>query len=400
VSKPGPPEEPLVRPVEDGLNEPVDSRSRWGATAGAVLAAIAALLVIVVASSPEAGSTIAAIDSTTTIMAPSTTVTTVPETASPTTFPAEQTLSELIPGTDATLVTATGQGGIALIEWPTDGPPHNQVIPMHTGPFLEFDVTGRQLAFLGSSAIADGRTLYVGNLTTWAPVDAADSYRWHESAPGRIAWTTYAENAGLCHAVVESENRLIEVTCIDAPGALMRGYDRFGYLMLADGEALRLDESGALVGSVPASDVIIGPDGRALIVSYDSLTDTTSFSLAGPELGEATPLEWAPSNAMGEYGFVAWSPLPANPELAFLVHLDDERWQLQRWSIEGEMLSALNLRGRFWDVGWDSTGRYLLVPGVTDSDHVVVVYDLLGREATHITFTGWVQDAELVTSNG
>jgi len=313
---------------------------------------------------------------------------------------AEATLSDLIPGTNGTLVTATGQGGIALTEWPTDGPPHNQVIPMHTGPFLEFDVTGQQLAFLGSSAISDGRTLYVGDLTTWAPVDAATSYRWHETGPGRIAWMTYAESPELCHAVVESKEGLSAVTCIDAPGDLVTGYDRFGYLTLADGEVRRLDPSGELVGGTPGSDALVGPDGRALIVTHDGAEDETSFSLAGPELDDIAPLDWAPANASGEYGFVAWSPLSANPALAFLVHLDDERWQVQRWSIEGRKLNVLDLRGRYWNVGWDSTGRYLLVSGATETDHVVVIYDLFGRKVTYIPFTGWVQDVELVTTSG
>jgi hypothetical protein len=362
------------------------------------MAGIGAILVIVVASSPDSYSTIALSSSTTAAPAPSTTVTTDPETTS--TSKAEPTLRDLIPGSDGTLVAATGQGGIALTDWPADGPRHNQVIPMHTGPFLDFDVSGQQLAFLGSSAISGGRTLFVGSLTTWAAADAATSYRWHETDPGRIAWMTRGERPELCHAVVDSEQELSDLTCMDAPGGLLAGYDQFGYLMLADGKVLRLDGSGALVGNAPGSEAVIGPDGRALIVNYDSLADQTFFSLAGPELDDVAPLDWAPANAMGEYGFVSWSPAAAMPELAFLIYLDDERWQLQRWSIEGQTLSALNLRGRYWDVGWDSTGRFLLVPGVTHSDHVVVVYDLMGREVTYIPFTGWVQDVELVTGGG
>ena len=397
MSKPDP-EKSRVRPIEDRPSEPADGRSRWAATAGAVLAGIGAVLVIVVASSPDSDSTIALSSSTTAALAPSTTVMTEPETTA--ISKDEPTLRDFIPGTDGTLVAATGQGGIALTDWPADGPRHNQVIPMHTGPFLDFDVSGQQLAFLGSSAISGGRTLYVGSLTTWAAADAATSYRWHETEPGRIAWMTQGASPELCHAVVDSEQELSDLTCTDAPGDLLAGYDQFGYLMLADGKVLRLDASGALVGGVPGVEAVIGPDGRVLIVNYDSLADQTLFSLAGPELDDVAPLDWAPANAMGEYGFVSWSPAAAKPELAFLVYLGDERWQLQRWSIEGETLSALDLRGRFWDVGWDSTGRYLLVPGVTDSDHVVVVHDLVGREVTYIPFTGWVQDVELVTRGG
>lgn len=386
--------------MEGRLSEPADGASRWAGIVGAVLAGIGALLVIVVASSPDSDSSVALLSSTTTALPPSSTVTAELDMTSPTTSVIEPTLGDLIPGTDGTLVTATGQGGIALTEWPADGPRHNQVIPMHTGPFLEFDVSGQQLAFLGSSAISDGRTLYVGNSTNWAPVDAATSYRWHETEPGQIAWITYSESPELCRAVVESGEGISAVTCIDSPGELLTGFDRFGYLMLAEGDVLRLDAAGTLVGNAPGGEALVSPDGRALIVAYDSAADERFFSLAGPDLEDVTPLDWAPANASGEYGFVAWSPLSADPELAFLVFLGDDRWQLQRWSIDGQRLNALNLRGRFWDVGWDSTGRYLLVPGVTDTDHVVVVYDLLGREVTHIPFTGWVQDVELVTSSG
>lgn len=394
------PEESRVQPVDARLSEPVHGGSRWTATAGAVLTGVGALLVIVVASNPVSDSTIALLSSTTAATPSSTTVMTEPDATSPKPAVAEPRLGDLIPGTDGTLVTATGQGGIALTEWPTDGPRRNQVIPMHTGPFLEFDVSGRQLAFLGSSAISSGRTLYVGNLSNWAPVDAAASYMWHETEPGRIAWVTYAESPDLCQAVVEPEGGLSAVSCIDAPGEVLTGYDQFGYLMLSEGEVLRSDLSGALVGDAPGSDALIGPEGRVLIVTYDSAADQTSFSLAGPELDDVAHLGWAPANALGEYGFVAWSPLSATPELAFLVSLEDERWQLQRWSIDGQNLNALNLRGRYWDVGWDSTGHFLLVPGVTESDHVVVVYDLLEREATYVPFTGWVQDVELVTTSG
>jgi hypothetical protein len=181
----------------------------------------------------------------------------------------------------------------------------------------------------------------------------------------------------------------------------LAGFDATGFLVVdyTDGSVSRLDAAGQTLRSVAGTDAVIGPDGQILVVDQDRSGSDVRFSLAAPDLATVTDLDWAPQNASGEYGFVAWNPTVHPRELAFLTW-DDEtrRYQLQRWTIDGTPRRTVNLSGRVWDVTWDSTGRYLLAPGILDErDSVLHVFDTFSGHLVYVHYDNWIQDAELVT---
>jgi hypothetical protein len=191
---------------------------------------------------------------------------------------------------------------------------------------------------------------------------------------------------------------------VPGSGSQLVGFDSSGFLVVdyASRTVARLDATGRQVRSLPGTNALIGPDGQVLIVDQRPDASESFFSLADPDLIEGVDLDWAPRNASGEYGFVAWSPVGHPPELAFLVYDEGERLQqLQRWDLDGTARRAVDLSGRVWHVAWDSTGRYLLFPGVLDeTDHVLQVYDTFSEALVDLHFDNWIQDANLVTEAG
>ena len=326
------------------------------------------------------------------------TTTSPPGPASSTTIvpAAEQTLSDLLPDTEGVLIAAiTSQTGLELVRWPPATPSLSSEIPMLSGPVLEFDASGQQMAFLGTSATTEGPALYLGRPVSWAPARVGvSSFKWHATWWGRIGWMEMepGEPRRLCWADADPVGALLSTPiCVVSSGDELVGFDSSGFLVVDHNErtVLRVDGSGRQVGSLPGSDALTSPDGRE-----------ASFSLADPDLTNAVELDWAPPNTSGEYGFVALSPSHHLPELAFLVVADEERRvQLQLWTLDGTLQQTVDLSGRVWDVEWDSTGRYLLAPGIDDErDHVLQVYDTFTQELIFLPYDNWIQDAQLVTT--
>lgn len=405
-------EEPRVRPIEPtGAGEP-GSRRAWVGVAIVGVAGIAALAVFVgsdAGSEPNTQSTttaLAAPESSTVASDPVPT-TNLPVSTSTTssTLALEPTLSDLLPETEGVLVAAiSGQGtqDMELVRWAPAMTRRSVEIPMLGGPVLDFDASGQHMAFLGRSATVGGPALYAGRLDGWAPSRVGvSSFRWHATIPGRIGWMEPGEPPQLCWAGTDPAESLSTAVCVPSTGDELVGFDSSGFLVVDRDTrtVLRLDASGRQVGSLPGTDALVGPDGQVLVVNQDPDARESSFSVADPNLRNAVVLDWAPSNVSGVHGFVAWSPVSHPPELAFLVIPDGERrYQLQLWRLDGSRLQTVNLNGRVWNVEWDSTGRYLLVPGVIgERDHVLQIYDTFALAIVLVHYDNWIQDAHLVT---
>lgn len=401
-------EDPRVRPIEPtGIREP---QARRTAVKAAVVAGvgIAALVFFAVSNGSEPG-----VDSTTalatpeTFAVPSSPTTTINPPASTTSTSTgsarKETLSDLLPENRGVLVVAITRQAAAdleLVRWPPATPPRSLEIPMLGGPMLEFDGSGQHMAFLGRSATVEVSALYVGSPDSWAPARiGVSSFRWHSTVGSRIGWMEPGDPPRLCWADTDLAEGISTPTCVPGMGDNLVGFDPSGFLVVdyAARTVRRLDASGQQVAGMPGTDALIGPDGQVLVVNQAPDGRESSFSVADPDLATAVLLDWAPANASGEYGFVAWSPVGHPPELAFLV-FDQGRQQLQRWDLDGTPRRAVNLSGRVWDVKWDSTGRYLLAPGVIDvGDHVLQVYDTFSEALVVLPFDNWIQDAHLVT---
>jgi len=318
----------------------------------------------------------------------------------------EQTLSDLLPESEGVLVAAIlGQvgGDLALVRWTSAAQRWSLKIPMIGEPVLDFDVSGQHMAFLGRSATVEGPALYVGRSNSWAPARApVSSFRWHATIPGRIGWMEPGVSPRLCWADTDSAEGQTIAVCVPGTGDELVGFDSSGFLVLDQDTrtVLRLDALGRQVGSLPGTDALVGPDGQVLVVDQDRDARESSFLVADADLRNAVVLEWAPSNVSGVYGFVAWSPVSHPPQLAFLVQPtgDDRHYQLQRWTLDGSRLQTVNLNGRVWNVEWDSTGRYLLFPGIFgERDHVLRIYDTFALALVLVSYDNWIQDAHLVT---
>jgi hypothetical protein len=376
--------------LESGQRRPEPAKTIRNAVA--LLAAAVGVSILLLAQS-DTTPVAAPMPSTTSAVAPATTKPTTT-----TTVPYFDTLRAVLPDVDGMLMAAIGQEAVRLVTWPGTSEKRTIPIPMWAGPEIEVDRSGHEMAFLGPAENGQDSALYVGDSTAWHPLaDNVSSFQWHARDAGRIAWTG---GGLLCSGQVDPGAGVRTLRClIDIEGRLV-GFDDVGYLLALDsGAIVRLDAEGEEVARADGDDASIGSDGRVLIVSSstDAGRAVHEFSVADPKLARVTHLDWAPDGASGEYGFVAWSPASSPPELAFLVSLGGSEWQLQRWSIGGRLLASPNLSGRYRNVEWDWSGRYLLVPGEDDQgDPVIHIYDADSRQHVVLGATDWVQDVHLV----
>jgi len=359
-----------------------------------VLVGVTAVAVLLLADG-DPGTPIGVETTTTSTAGPPTTV---GPTTTTSTVPPSETLRAVLPAVEGTLVTAVGKGPIRLVTWPGTGRQTASPIPMWDGPSIEFDRSAAYMAFLGPGTPGADSALNVGDIATWHALTVnANSFRWHARDAGRIAWTG---GGLLCHGQVHPQGGFLTLRClVDVEGRLV-GFDDTGFLVAVDsGDIVRLDPEGVEVARAPGVDAAIAPDGRILLVSSagDGGVPVHTFSVADPKLDRVTALDWVPVGVAGEYGFAAWSPASSPPELAFLVSLGDGDWQLQRRAIDGRLLSQAAISGRYWNIEWDWTGRFLLSPGVDSDDRSVIqVYDTQTGERHVLGADEWVQDVHLI----
>lgn len=399
--------EPRVRPEESSESSTPQPRPPATTLITAFLAAAVAALVLFIAfdsDSDSDGQSPTSLGETAATTAPINAVTTssFAATDSTATGTVEEvaSLNVLLPDVnESTLTVVSGQ---ELVHWTPTAPRSTSTIPILNGPVLEFDESGQHMAFLGPSAADDGSVLYVGTWDSWAPAAiGVSSFRWHDTVWGRLGWLQPGDPPVICSAQVVDEGVLSPSSCIDGTAEEIVGFDSEGFLLVdhTNRRITRLDPAGREVQTIRGTNAIVGPDGRVLVMERSPDGADTTFSMARSDLSEVTALDWAPRTAHGAYGTVAWSSVNiGGPRLAFLAYDDSDGWHVELFDSDGTPYGTIALGGRVWDIAWDSTGRYLLVPGVIDeSEHTLQIYDTFPESLYRLRFDTWIQDASLVT---
>ncbi len=368
---------------------------------GGIVLAVAggalALFVLAYASQPQAADDDASTTTSILVVSPPETLstsTTVVVAGDPSPI---EPLTAYLPAADGALISVltTRSGGNRLMTWSDLRSGANMPARLNR-PLLEFDASDLRLAFIAPSSTLDGDRLYVGRPLDWRPIASqVTSFAWHTTIPGHLGWVEIMR--GLCRADLHINGAFVtEPVCDQNVTGELVGLDDNGALLLTGREVVRVSSDGEQSARLFAMDAFLAPDGRVLTTSISSAERGVVFDLASPELSEVDRLDWAPADALGTDGFVAWSPQATSPELAFLVTLDAGRHQIQRWDLDGNLLDALDPDGDVVDVGWDRSGRYLLAPGLIDGEFGVQAFDLTASETAFLPFDHRVQDTHLV----
>jgi hypothetical protein len=281
-------------------------------------------------------------------------------------------------------------------------------LPIWDVDTLAFDHSGQHMAFIGTSPIDDGPALYVGSDPALPIAQNAPSFEWHATIGGRIAWLADAREPQLCWADIGESDDPIEPECLPGPALRYQlvGFDESGFLAIdrAGRSIIQIGLDGGTIASVTGDDVARGPLGTTLIVERDPRGAGTVFTTTDAQFANPQRLDWAPPTADGSPVVAAWSPSVTYPEIAFLTW-ENNRFQLQVWDLDGNLNHSIDLPGRLWGLEWDSTGRYILIPGAlneTSPDgngpiHILYIYDTSMDQLATLRFGGWVQQVALVT---
>jgi hypothetical protein len=262
---------------------------------------------------------------------------------------------------------------------------------------LRFDVSGRHLAYIGDSPNTDDSALYVDSDPSDI-IEGANSFAWHATTPGRIAWIAYLPQSELCWADVSGPGLRGEPMCMTGPdfGFRLVAFDDDGFVAIDDPQINRLDRDGQVVASVPGRYAWSASSSDLLIAERDRKDNLTLFTMIDAQFADPRHLDWAPAIPTDEPVGVAVSPSEAYPEIAFLTGSPGQS-QLQVWDLDGRLAHTVHLEGQVWGVEWDNTGRYILLPGTVETEHLVYVYDTQTRALTRLPFGGRVQQAVLAS---
>ncbi len=265
---------------------------------------------------------------------------------------------------------------------------------------VSFDRSGQLMAYIADLPTTSRSTLYIDSL----PVAETRSFAWHMTRPGRIAWLAVGSPSQLCWSDIDEIDVILpSPRCVDGPavGFQLVGFDDEGFIAF-DGvgrSVIRLDGEGHTTASMTGDDVVLGPSNMLIVVDRGTGTSgETTFTVAGRDLTAPSRLDWAPPNATGTPTVAAWSPSVAYPEIAFMTW-DEDHYQLQVYDLEGRLNHAVDLEGRVLGLEWDSTGRYLLIPGTLETFHILYIFDASEDRQILATmpFAGSLNEAVLVT---
>lgn len=350
--------------------------------AGAVAGLAAGLIIGLLATDRAAGG-----GPSTFVAAPASSITTTGPAGTATLPPAAGMLGQLVAGFEATLAvglqTPGVEGGGALYLWPADADR-----PEASGPpsqLIAFDAAGTRALGLASAPDTDSDPV----LVTWelgdpegAPEEIrVGSARWHDSAPGRLAWV--GEDGELVVADRAGRRRLAEVE----PRLTLTGFGSWGFALstlgpVPDFSTRLLDPSGALIGDypgLPAGAV----DGRAVLSIAPAPGITARPRTFAVDLGDGTtaPLEWAPEGdvaksivwnrnrtrfaaSVNRYGAGSSSPT------ASLIRI---------LSADGEVMDTVVIRDDRPELAWSPDGRYLVI-----ASRSLVFHDLTTGATTSV----------------
>ena len=322
-----------------------------------------------------------------------------------------------IPGLgNAALVAVVGQGGrghslitidSASWEW--------RRTELSTIAFdFALDASGRVLSYLGGEDDADTRWVVPvdGTSQPLAMQSGTNSFVWSEDEPLTAAWLEPDAGETEMRVTVGNYTGLGMAPVADLGGttSVLAGINSAGYwLRFEDPQIPRI----GFVGFQPrpggqgwstAADLVIPPPSgpRALLAPLDAASWRWNFGLNEDGI---IPLAWAPGDAGGEYGFVAFAPDGAR--IAFIGNdrgVPAGSW-VEVWATVGGGAARIPIPYRVWDVGWSPDGKFVVMPG-TDNEgtHVVVLLDTRhpGFRGTRtlqvyaIEFDDWVQFAAVV----
>ena len=264
---------------------------------------------------------------------------------------------------------------------------------------IAFDQSGQYLAYTADSPISDGPALYVESATSVPVMDWVGSFAWHATIPGRIAWQQLATE-DLCWADVGGPEEPKSPLCVPGPafGTRLVEFDNEGFIGIDGvGEAVsRYGFDGQRVGSVSGENAWPLPSGDLLVAERDRVKDRTIFTYVDGQFANPITLDWTPTIRTDEPVLVAVSPSMAYPEIAFITWQNREP-QLQVFDNDGTLTATVAFGGWVTDITWDSTGRYLLMPGAFETEQVLYLYDDSTSSLVTMSFGGWVQKAVLVT---
>lgn len=270
--------------------------------------------------------------------------------------------------------------------------------PIYDWHSLRFDQSGQHLAYIGESPVTDLPALYVDSDTSVPIMDDAASFAWHATIPWRIAWQPLTTEA-LCWADVRGPEEPTSPLCVPGPafGTRLVGFDNAGFIGIDNiGQAVtRYGFDGQAVGSISGEYAWPLPSGDLLVAERDVVNDRTIFTYVDSQFANPITLDWAPTIRTDEPVLVAVSPSVAYPEIA-LITWQEPQPQVQVFDNYGKLTRTVALGGWVTDIEWDSTGRYLLMPGTLETDRVLYVYDNSTSSLVTIPFGRWVQQAVLV----
>lgn len=307
---------------------------------------------------------------------------------------AEGALRELVAGFDATLAvglqTGAGGGGGALYLWPAGADR-----PARSGPstqLITFDAAGTRALGLASAPNTDSAPV----LVTWevgadegAPEEIrVGSARWHDSAPGRLAWVeaegelVVADRAGR-RQIGEVEPRLT-----------LTGFGSWGFALstlspVPDFATRLLDPSGGLIGDypgLPAGAI----DGMAVLAIAPAPGITVRSRTYGVDVGDGSTVElpWAPQGDVVKA--IVWSP--DRTRFAASVNRYGTGSSVPTASLvriltaDGEVEDTVVIRDDRPELAWSPDSRFLVI-----ASRSLVFHDLTTGATTSVDRTVFPQ---------
>lgn len=301
----------------------------------------------------------------------------------------EVLLRDAVPGFDSTLLVVQGDfGTMEMQQWsPNVSPPLQLSFPSRANAFgVSLDAGRLLIGAIGTSA-GGNPVLYVGPIRSLAPARfGPQSFAWHATEPGQVAWIEGSEGEGeLFQGRVSEDFEFSRVGPVDAVGELA-AWTAAGFVFqsyeTAEGTVAVLDQSGEEIGRAPGRVANVAADGSVLLAHF-GLT-ATRYYVAGHQVDEARLLDWAPANTAA----AAWSP--DGDLLALLVYGDAVN--LEVWDNQGVRIRSFGMapivRGGLGIPHWSPDGRFVMLPVMFSafSDWAVLFFDLEDGSVDELPF--------------
>ncbi len=354
--------------------------------------------------------------------AASSATTTAVETTAPTTTP-DVPLGEVVPGfTDTITVLTWDDHSEGVVRWRASQPaPETTVLTYHDEPLWRInglDASGRWYALRALDGVLTVYPVEAHRQKTQSAVGVeVESYVWHDTEPGRLAWMVCplgsAASSGALYTLDVRDGepaamRLVEGVC-ESPATWLAGWGDWGMLMKrtagADGvEEVLVDGEGTRIATgrfAPGHPYFVagGPDRTTIWTDDPSGPEPSSFLLS-PDGRERTPVpglvadEWVDD--------AVWSP--DGSTLALQVQraatVIDPTLRIVEMPT-GEVIAEIEEIGWVWAKAWSPDGRFFLYerwPDVVTNwagvpqDVELVFYDTMTDARAVLPLPGYATD--------